>query len=289
MSTNATDFDLKAIQGVEQFLANKLVASGNYTQVRLEVKTVSIEGGGNTTNATVPSGELKLVGTFEVALNKTTVITLDFDGEKSVVATGEGKYEFKPVIKLLVDRPAGEKEAPPLDINTTSLPNSQVDTPYSADLLANGGKKPYVWTVSAGSLPGGLSLDAASGNVSGSANMTATFNFTVEVSDNSTPPLTDNQTFTVRIAATGALIITTSGLPGGDKDTDYSVALQAVGGTAPYTWSVAAGALPDGLTLADGTISGTPTKKGDFSFTVQVKDSAASPTTDSQPLSIHID
>ena len=51
------------------------------------------------------------------------------------------------------------------------------------------------------------------------------------------------------------------------------VALSATGGVAPYTWTVAAGALPGGLTLGgDGTVSGNPTTAGDFSFTIQAAD-----------------
>jgi hypothetical protein len=53
----------------------------------------------------------------------------------------------------------------------------------------------------------------------------------------------------------------------------YTTTLQAVGGTAPLTWSVVSGSLPGGLTLlSDGTISGTPTVSGTFAFTAQVTD-----------------
>ncbi|MBI4266921.1 MAG: DUF4382 domain-containing protein [Chloroflexi bacterium] len=111
ISVNATAFDLKAIQGIEQFLGSQIVESGNYTQVRLEVKSVTIEAGGKKIDATVPGDRIRLVGGFEVVPNRTTVITIDFDGEKSVVMTGEGKYHFKPVVKLLVSRPDGGKAA----------------------------------------------------------------------------------------------------------------------------------------------------------------------------------
>ena len=47
----------------------------------------------------------------------------------------------------------------------------------------------------------------------------------------------------------------------------------ASGGTPGYTWKVAKGALPDGLTLAaDGTVDGYCQKKGTFNFTLQVTD-----------------
>ncbi len=52
----------------------------------------------------------------------------------------------------------------------------------------------------------------------------------------------------------------------------YSVALRAVGGAAPYAWSVVAGTLPAGLSLnpRTGVLSGTPTRRGTARFTVRV-------------------
>ncbi len=58
------------------------------------------------------------------------------------------------------------------------------------------------------------------------------------------------------------------------------VALAATGGVQPYTWSVVAGALPAGLAIgSDGTVSGTPTSAGTFSFTIQSADSGNSTAT----------
>ena len=58
------------------------------------------------------------------------------------------------------------------------------------------------------------------------------------------------------------------------------VALSATGGVQPYTWSVVSGALPGGLSIgSDGTVSGTPTSAGTFSFTIQAADSGNSTAT----------
>lgn len=55
------------------------------------------------------------------------------------------------------------------------------------------------------------------------------------------------------------------------------VALSAAGGVAPYRWTVSSGTLPAGLTLGgDGSVSGTPTTPGTFSFTIQAADSGDS-------------
>jgi Domain of unknown function (DUF4082)/Domain of unknown function (DUF1929)/Bacterial Ig-like domain (group 2) len=70
----------------------------------------------------------------------------------------------------------------------------------------------------------------------------------------------------------GPLTITTTALPAATAGAAYTTTLAATGGTPPYTWSIAIGTLPAGLTLASGTgvISGTPTATGTSNFTVQV-------------------
>jgi hypothetical protein len=76
----------------------------------------------------------------------------------------------------------------------------------------------------------------------------------------------------------GSLYISTSYLPGGTKGAPYDTSLAAANGTEPYVWSLIAGRLPAGLTLADGgQISGTPDEGGDFTFTVRVTDSSSPP------------
>ena len=67
----------------------------------------------------------------------------------------------------------------PVLILTQSLPNAQVGVPYSATLLAQGGTPPIVWSVVAGSLPAGLSLNGSTGVISGTPLSSGTSNFTV--------------------------------------------------------------------------------------------------------------
>jgi len=74
-------------------------------------------------------------------------------------------------------------------------------------------------------------------------------------------------------AATAALKVLTSSLPKATKESAYSQSLSASGGTSPYTWSLEAGSLPDGLSIGDGKITGTPTASGSKQFTVKVVDS----------------
>ena len=73
--------------------------------------------------------------------------------------------------------------------------------------------------------------------------------------------------------AVASLVITTDALPHATLGRAYTAQLQASGGTPPYTWRIASGALPPGLTLhAAGTISGIRTAAGNYDFTAEVKD-----------------
>lgn len=84
--------------------------------------------------------------------------------------------------------------------------------------------------------------------------------------------------------------ILSSTLPQASVSAAYSATLTASGGKTPYTWSLAQGSLPSGLSLngGSGVISGTPTASGMSSFTVQVRDSQASAATAQALLSITV-
>jgi hypothetical protein len=76
------------------------------------------------------------------------------------------------------------------------------------------------------------------------------------------------------------LTVTTESLPGATIGTIYAQQLTASGGVPPYTWNVAAGNLPNGVTLnASGVLAGRATESGSFTFMIQVTDSASSVST----------
>lgn len=93
-------------------------------------------------------------------------------------------------------------------------------------------------------------------------------------------------TFTLTVNAS-PITITTTTVPNAVVGTAYSNTLVASGGSGGLVWSVSAGALPTGLTLSStGTLAGTPTATGLYSFTAQVKDSVG--TTDTQVYSVNV-
>ena len=175
--------------------------------------------------------------------------------------------------------------APPA-VTTVSLPGGQAGLAYSQVLTAAGGATPYAWTVTAGSLPGGLSLASGTGVISGTPAAAGTSSFTVTVTD--ADSATGTKALSI-VVVPAALTVTTATLLDGTSGTaGYSQTLAATGGTTPYTWSVVSGALPGGLALtgATGVIAGTPSAAGDFAFTVRATDAAA--VTADKALTIHV-
>jgi hypothetical protein len=166
-----------------------------------------------------------------------------------------------------------------------TLNDGVVGAAYSGTLTASGGTPPYSFSVASGALPDGLSLNTASGLVSGTPTRAGAFSFTIAVTDSQKQ--TAAQSFSMNISA--ALAIGGS-LGNGVVGTAYSGTITAAGGTPPYSFSVASGALPDGLSLsaASGLISGTPTKAGAFSFGIRLSDSHQPSLTATQAFTINI-
>jgi hypothetical protein len=148
-----------------------------------------------------------------------------------------------------------------LAVTTASLPGGVVGAPYSQTLAATGGTPPYLWTVSAGRLPVGLTLNTATGQITGTPTNPVSSLVTFKVTDAGVPAQTTAVQLTFTILP-NTLTITTSSLPKGQVGIAYSQTVATIGGTTPFTWEFAGGgALPPGLTLntLTGQISGTPT------------------------------
>lgn len=175
-----------------------------------------------------------------------------------------------------------------LAINTTSpLPNGLVNSRYSQSIAVSGGFPPYLWWISSGTAPPGIDIDSNTGLLSGTPSFAGTFTFTVQVFDQSFSSVSKGFALTIAPSDNPPAIATNSQLPAGTAGTVYSQGFSATGGTAPYTWSVASGTLPTGLSLSStGILGGTPATTGTYNFTVKVSDGASGAAT--KPFSLTI-
>jgi uncharacterized protein YhjY with autotransporter beta-barrel domain len=157
-----------------------------------------------------------------------------------------------------------------LTVLPTSLPNGTLSAAYTQTVTATGGTGgPYTFSLTSGALPTGTSMDSA-GAITGTANATGTYNFTVRAVDGNNN--FGSRAYTVHIG-TNSLTVDPPTLPGGVVASAYSQTVTASGGTGPYTFAVSSGALPNGLTLASGGgLTGTPTLAGTYNFDVTATD-----------------
>jgi hypothetical protein len=155
-------------------------------------------------------------------------------------------------------------------ITTTTLGSLNQNAQTSQTLIASG-TNPIIWSVSAGTLPAGLTI-STEGNLYGSPTATGSYNFTVRALNafgNNTRQLTGTIGSAIGPTInTTALGTTTSGV-------SFSLTLSSTGST-PITYAVQSGSLPTGLTLnaSTGVISGTPTTVESYSFTIRATNSA---------------
>ena len=189
----------------------------------------------------------------------------------------------------------------PADGPLLVCPTMQVGQSVHLQLLARDGCDVYRWEYVNGALPQGLSM-SSSGLITGTPTRAETtrpwmivhdllaseggpswcggdnhserqFVFTV-VGSSGTPTPTPTPT----PAPQPALVITSSSLQKATVGTPYTATLAASGGSS-FSWTLAAGALPAGLTLsADGVLAGTPTTAGSYTFTVRVSSGGRSTT-----------
>ena len=140
-----------------------------------------------------------------------------------------------------------------LRIETKSVPDGTVGSPYVFSLEASGGTRPYRWSVVSGSLPPGIVLSGV-GILGGLPTTPGSFSFRVEVRDSAGDSDQENVELTIR--GHSVSVSSPSTLPDAMVGTAYSYSLSASGGTPPYSWSVVGGSLPGGLTLSsNGTIT----------------------------------
>ncbi len=103
VSEDKKQFDLLALKrsGLNALLADVTVDAGNYNQIRLSVDKITvIEKDGATSEAKLPSKDLRILGKLAVLDGKISSVLFDFLADKSLHMTGAGQRIFAPVIKL---------------------------------------------------------------------------------------------------------------------------------------------------------------------------------------------
>ncbi|MEP7336847.1 MAG: putative Ig domain-containing protein, partial [Acidobacteriota bacterium] len=146
------------------------------------------------------------------------------------------------------------------------LPAGQVGVAYNQTIGINPSGS-YTLSLTSGSLPSGLTLNPATGVISGLPTTTGSVNFTVRaLAGNGCEA---SQTYTLAMNCP-TVVLTPAGLPNGSIGTPYSQTVAAAPAGGNYIYAVTTGNLPPGLNLnqATGVLSGTPTLSGTSNFTI---------------------
>lgn len=136
---------------------------------------------------------------------------LDFNGTSKGTFTYRGAYAGSgtnpgwTLGNTLKTGGPGAGPTPPAALAIASpaagaLPNANLDEPYSRTFTATGGAAPYIWSITGGGVPPGLTLDA-NGVLSGAPTVAGNAGFTVTVTDSLSA--TDQRTYTLQVVAPG--------------------------------------------------------------------------------------
>jgi len=215
---------------------------------------------------------------WSLTSSQLTGLTLD-PTQGTLTGTPQSQGAFNITITVTdssgatVSKPFTLVVAPPLLTITTAspLPPIGINTAYTQTFSATGGTPPYTWLITVGTIPG-LTLNAATGTLSGAPTAPGTYTLTVQAKDNLGG--TANKSFSLTVNPSALTITSTSPLPASTLGAQFSQAITASGGTPPYTWS--SNGLPTGLVLdsSTGLITGNTNAPGSFTFTLTVTDSA---------------
>ena len=157
-----------------------------------------------------------------------------------------------------------------------NLPAGVTGSYYSGACSATGGSPPVFLYLIAGTLPPGLTINPI-GFVSGTPTNSGTSSFTVRAADNGSPQQVTQLSQNLTIAAGQLTLSCDLDQASVNKPYVSTYGCRSNGGNQPYTYSLASGALPAGLTLnsSTGIVSGLPTVAGTSSFVFKVTDSSS--------------
>ncbi|GAB3791141.1 putative Ig domain-containing protein [Dyella agri] len=187
-------------------------------------------------------------------------------GNTVTVTLSDGVVSVSKSLSLTVASPS-------VTITPSSLPGGTVGITYSQAVSASNGTSPYSYTISAGALPAGLTINPASGAITGTPTAGGSFTFTVKATDAGSNTAT--QTYSGFTVAAPTINLSPSTFPAATQSASYSQTITASGGTPAYTYAVTSGSLPSGVTLSSsGVLSGTPTVYGSYPVTITATDSS---------------
>lgn len=228
----------------------------------------TLSGGVVTWNVgTVNAGVTGQTVSFTVQVNATSGSVTN--SSYTIEATGISPVTGSPVTTTITGG-----GCPTITLSPPTLPNGAEGAFYSQTITASGGTGTYFFSVTGGALPPGLSLSSG-GVLSGIPTSGGTFSFIVRATDSSECSGSQGYTVIISSESSGCPTITLSPttLTNGSPGVPYSATIRASGGSAPHTFTLLSGALPPGLTLSSGgSLSGTPTETGTFSFRIRARD-----------------
>ncbi len=170
---------------------------------------------------------------------------------------------------------------PGLSIQQQSVPGGTVGQAYSQTFTAlsitntnpvQGSPASATWSIQSGTLPAGVTLSSA-GVLSGTPTTEGSYTFVVRAVGGGGASDTETETLVVRQPVVASSPFLGAPVQKAEVGVPFTAAQTATGGNGTFTWALASGALSAGLALApDGTISGTPTLPGRFTFATRVTD-----------------
>ena len=156
----------------------------------------------NIWNGTVTSH----VGTHYVIQNVSFNAAIAVGASVAVGFTADPANQAQPPTNYIFNGVAVGSGTSNPTVTTSALPGGSVGSAYSETLAATGGTGPYAWSLSAGALPNGITLSGG-GVLSGTPGSVGTANFTVQVSDSSSPVKTATKALSIIVTAPPAISI----------------------------------------------------------------------------------
>jgi S-adenosylmethionine:diacylglycerol 3-amino-3-carboxypropyl transferase len=104
VSQESRTIDLVQLQGHQEFIAERHLDPGKYTEIRLITSSGQVVIGSDTYDMEIPSTEIKIPVQFDIVNDQTTKIILDFNADASIevhpTGSGSNKYILRPVITV---------------------------------------------------------------------------------------------------------------------------------------------------------------------------------------------